>query len=92
MYQNQLFVLNSKPVVRLAYRARLPRDLQKWLIFGVIHAVVEGNFLFFCEIKYVKLINIMQNFKDFTLSRPGEVAAGYELFSNGNKFAVMGKS
>ena len=53
---------------------------------------MEGNFLFFCEIKYVKLINIMQNFKDFTLSRPGEVAAGYELFSNGNKFAVMGKS
>ena len=34
----------------------------------------------------------MQNFKDFTLSRLGEVAAEYELFSKGSKFAVMGKS
>ena len=51
LYQNQLFVLNSKPAARLAYRARLPQDLQKWLIFGVIHAVVEGNFLSCCQIK-----------------------------------------
>ena len=34
----------------------------------------------------------MQNFKDFTPYRPGEVAAEYELISKGNKFAVMEKS